>query len=618
MANQKLFGKMNTSEDELPPETAGSPLPSLAVEHHPPHNQRLFDKLVSDVEKILEGRPWSPFVPSPATISGPSRDDGRQQGRDPGMPPESRKENSRTEGGRQRRHRKGGKGEMERQERQKIGEEREKERREKEKERWKKGKRRQEGDRASQNEENSERTNKWHSPSVQETGTRSKICTKLPPSLLVDSRTQNGSREKGRQGDTERGGARVAQNDGKKRPRFVKPWPENVPYLSKDHRLSESIVQHFAGFCRKCGHNSHWEAKCKTYLDMGTTLSLCHHCLQGFHMENDCKSRRPDVRDKRLFREISAILSCPAVPTSTLPQFVVPPVPDSAAAQNAEALKKIQEELHEIRIMLSELKSKAVSQSDTILPATDLSPACNLAKTPSPAPNLAVASVSASSRQGQSGPTPLLNNQNIPSESIGPCVGPTKTVVSKGSQKSTTFPESTGLSHNLSEETVVAGKGGRDASRFFHVINKELLWTISTFLVLSLLPLLIYFIMSLLPTIFLFIILVALTCIYFREILWGAGVHIATAVRTMCKFLYGLPPQSVENGTSDSGSKVEGREAANFRSQKSIVLGSPVEAIHSEGTLSEHKGGDTPPPPNFRSPSENNDVIVVCGPDPDA
>jgi hypothetical protein len=190
-------------------------------------------------------------------------------------------------------------------------------------------------------------------------------------------------------------------------------------------------------------------------------------------MENDCKSRRPDVRDKRLFREISAILSCPAVPTSTLPQFVVPPVPDSAAAQNAEALKKIQEELHEIRIMLSELRSKAVPQSDTLLPAMDLSPACNPAKTPSPAPNLAVASVSASSRQGQSGPTPLLNNQNIPSESIGPCVGPTKTVVSKGSQKSTTFPESTGLSHNLSEETVVAGKGGRDASRFFHVINKE-------------------------------------------------------------------------------------------------------------------------------------------------
>ena len=98
---------MNTSEDELPPETAGSPLPSLAVEHHPPHNQRLFDKLVSDVEKILEGRPWSPFVPSPATISGPSRDDGRQQGRDPGMPPERRKGNSKTEGRRQRGHRKG-------------------------------------------------------------------------------------------------------------------------------------------------------------------------------------------------------------------------------------------------------------------------------------------------------------------------------------------------------------------------------------------------------------------------------------------------------------------------------------------------------------------------------
>ncbi len=137
----------------------------------------------------------------------------------------------------------------------------------------------------------------------------------------------------------------------------------------------------------------------------------------------------------------------------------------------------------------------------------------------------------------------------------------------------------------------MAGKRGRDASRFFHVINKELLWTISTFSVLSLLPLLIYFIMSLLPKIVLFVILVALTGIYFKEILWGAGFQIAAALRTKCKILTGLPPQSVENGTSDSGSKVEGREATNFRSQKFIVLGSPVEEIHPEGTFSEHKGG---------------------------
>ncbi len=99
--------------------------------------------------------------------------------------------------------------------------------------------------------------------------------------------------------------------------------------------------------------------------------------------------------------------------------------------------------------------------------------------------------------------------------------------------------------------------------------------------------------MTLLPEIVVFITLGVITGIYFKEILWGAGVQIAMAVRTKCKIVTGLPPQSVENGTSDSGSKVEGQEAANFRSQKSIVLGSPVEAIHSEGTLSEHKGGGT-------------------------
>jgi hypothetical protein len=89
-------------KNRLLPEAAGSPLPS-----------------------------WSPFVPSPAAISGPPRDDGRQQGRDPGMPPERRKENSRTKGRGQKEHIKGNEGEMERQKGNRIGEEREKEREEK-------------------------------------------------------------------------------------------------------------------------------------------------------------------------------------------------------------------------------------------------------------------------------------------------------------------------------------------------------------------------------------------------------------------------------------------------------------------------------------------------------
>ena len=89
-------------KNRLPPEAAGSPL-----------------------------SPFPQFVPSPAAISGPPRDDGRQQGRNPGMPPERRKENSETEGRRQREHRKGKEREMERQERHRVGEEREKDREEK-------------------------------------------------------------------------------------------------------------------------------------------------------------------------------------------------------------------------------------------------------------------------------------------------------------------------------------------------------------------------------------------------------------------------------------------------------------------------------------------------------
>jgi hypothetical protein len=134
-----------------------------------------------------------------------------------------------------------------------------------------------------------------------------------------------------------------------------------------------------------------------------------------------------------------------------------------------------------------------------------------------------------------------------------------KTKVPKKAKTRTskTSSGSTGLFHNWNQwkKTVVAGEGGKDAK---HFLNKELLWTVLFCFLLFLM----YCIMTLLPLYLIVTPLVGLTGIYFREILWGAGVHTAAAVRTKWK---SLPPQSVEHGTSDIGPKVEGREAANFR-----------------------------------------------------
>jgi hypothetical protein len=51
---------------------------------------------------------------------------------------------------------------------------------------------------------------------------------------------------------------------------FVRSWPENTPYLSKNGNcLSKEIEKHFADFCHKCGHSSHNAAQCLTYKDKG-------------------------------------------------------------------------------------------------------------------------------------------------------------------------------------------------------------------------------------------------------------------------------------------------------------------------------------------------------------
>jgi hypothetical protein len=117
----------------------------------------------------------------------------------------------------------------------------------------------------------------------------------------------------------------------------------------------------------------------------------------------------------------------------------------------------------------------------------------------------------------------------------------------------------------------VAGKGGSDTKHFPLITNRISLWTILFFCLLVSLS---CFIMTLLPRPLVFLVLMVTTCLYYNEVLWGAGVRIAANVKTKYDIVTGQPPQSVENGISDSGSEVGGRETANFRGQKPIALGS--------------------------------------------
>jgi hypothetical protein len=86
--------------------------------------------------------------------------------------------------------------------------------------------------------------------------------------------------------------------------KFVKPWPENTPYLSKNgNTLRKEFEEHFKGHCFRCGHVSHDATKCQIYPTNTTVLTLCTKCRQGLH--DTCKSKRRDlVKGAKLEQEV--------------------------------------------------------------------------------------------------------------------------------------------------------------------------------------------------------------------------------------------------------------------------------------------------------------------------
>ena len=85
---------------------------------------------------------------------------------------------------------------------------------------------------------------------------------------------------------------------------WVRPWPQDRPYLSKNgNKISKEFEEWFAGFCSKCGHASHSASDCLLYPEKATILTCCSRCSQGLH--EVCRSKRFDLqRDDAIVKRI--------------------------------------------------------------------------------------------------------------------------------------------------------------------------------------------------------------------------------------------------------------------------------------------------------------------------
>jgi hypothetical protein len=97
--------------------------------------------------------------------------------------------------------------------------------------------------------------------------------------------------------------------------KFVQPWPEDKPYLSKaGNALSKECEDHFNGYCFRCGHSSHTGDTCRIYPDKTVYITLCAVCRQGFH--DSCKSKRWGAKEayvNKKLNEVTYMLNCMAI-----------------------------------------------------------------------------------------------------------------------------------------------------------------------------------------------------------------------------------------------------------------------------------------------------------------
>jgi hypothetical protein len=118
------------------------------------------------------------------------------------------------------------------------------------------------------------------------------------------------------------------------RPRFVKPWPQGKKYRARNGRFRSEFETHFAGFCHRCGHSSHFAANCRIYRDFCDVL--CEVCRQGCH--TICRSRRTDLQRKNQGNETLAnLLQLTQYLHNKLGQFKLPRAPTPANQDYSES-----------------------------------------------------------------------------------------------------------------------------------------------------------------------------------------------------------------------------------------------------------------------------------------
>jgi hypothetical protein len=153
---------------------------------------------------------------------------------------------------------------------------------------------------------------------------------------------QKSGKQDGKKADDGKGKGQGKGQDGKKKfvkPSFVKPWPENSPYVGKNgNNLTKEFENWFKNHCHRCGHSSHLAEKCRTYTDKSTILTLCSRCRQGLH--DNCKSKRPDLQQAAMLKEVKKMYAnMYSVPPPVAPAYMwhygVPPPPVAPAVTQA-------------------------------------------------------------------------------------------------------------------------------------------------------------------------------------------------------------------------------------------------------------------------------------------
>jgi hypothetical protein len=122
----------------------------------------------------------------------------------------------------------------------------------------------------------------------QNTGTGTKNKNQNHQSQQNRGRSRSRGRNQGNQGNQKNyRGRSHSKSTGK--PYFVKPWPKNEPYLTRDKKsFLPAFEEHFRNHCYRCGPSNHAAKNCRIYPDPKIIMEICSTCYMGLH--DHCKN----------------------------------------------------------------------------------------------------------------------------------------------------------------------------------------------------------------------------------------------------------------------------------------------------------------------------------------